>query len=224
MAPIKKFRTTRKKKAKAIEEQPYNIDDEIQHETFTPEYLDQQKNIINKAETSLAFLEKVDEPEMQDMLQDSFNELVKKNKLPIKYKDFDEVIKHISEYTEADSAFNKLYVSKMINAITDIAKVKSMITLGQLTNKALMVFQRAADDPGLDSLEVMVSSIREIYEWMDKLENLQKKYYVAGTDRQISLMSEQANLDGQAKPRLSKEAINELVKKINQNKKEPDKK
>ena len=218
----KKFKTkpTRKRKNKALEE-PYNIDDEIEHETFTADYLDQEKRIIGKAENSLAFLDKVDDPEMRDMLQESFTELVQKNKLPIKYKDFDEVIKHVADYSEADSTFNKLYVSKMINAITDIAKVKSMITLGQLTNRALAVFQKAADDPSLDSLEVMVSSIREIYEWMDKLENLRQKYYQVGTDRQIALMSEQANLAGQPKPRLTKEALTDIIQKINNGNKKP---
>ena len=102
----------------------------------------------------------------------------------------------------------------MINAITDVAKVKSMITLGTLTNKALAVFQKVAEDPSLDSLDVMVSFIREIYDWMNKLDELYQKYYVVGTDKQISMLSNQ-NSNFDPDKHLTPTALNALVKQIN---------
>lgn len=177
-------------------------------------YLEAQKNIYLEAENPYNLLNDASDGSLQTMLQDSFMELVEKNHLPIEYKDFNEVISHVSNYSDADSEFNKLYVSKMINAITDVAKVKSMITLGQLTNKALSVFQKVADDPSLDSLDVMVSSIREVYDWMNKLEDLQKKYYIVGTDKQLSMMSEQANRTSDD-TRLTPAAIKDIIKQIN---------
>ena len=154
----------------------------------------------------------VDEPELQNMLKKSFEEMAEKNNLPVKYKDFDEIIKHIAEYNATDSQVMKLYVSQMINAITDQIKMKSVITLGYLHDKALTEMMKRAADPSRESLELCVSAIREIHDWMNKAEDLNQRFFVKGSDRQLANI---ANNKEANKNKLSQAALNQIVAKIN---------
>lgn len=155
----------------------------------------------------------VNEPELQNMLKKSFEEMAEKNNLPVKYKDFDEIIKHIAEYNATDSQVMKLYVSQMINAITDQIKMKSVITLGYLHDKALTEMMKRAADPSRESLELCVSAIREIHDWMNKAEDLNQRFFVKGSERQLANLAN--NNKGNDKNKLSQAALNQIVAKIN---------
>lgn len=159
-------------------------------------------------------LEKIENPEIRKVLENSFNEIVKKNGLTVNFKDFNEIVTHLSDYTQEDSEFNRIYVSKMINAVTDIAKLKSTIALGFLTDKALELVMKVAQDPNVDSLNTIVASIREIYSWLDNLQNLRDKYFIAGSDKLMQSIADKQN--PVEKDKLSPEALTSLVAKLNQ--------
>lgn len=178
--------------------------------------IDSFEDINNEIDkNALMRLDDVQNPEIKNVLKSSYTEIVKKHNLNIDYKDFGEVMEHLANYSDKDSEFNRLYVSKMINAVTDVAKVKSTVALGHLTDKALQLVMKVANDPNIDSLPTIIASIKEIYDWLDKLENLRNKYFVAGSDKLISMMSD-SNKDAD-KPRLSPEALTSIVGQINKN-------
>lgn len=158
-------------------------------------------------------IEKIDNPEIRKVLENSFNEIVKKNGLSVNFKDFNEIVTHLSDYTQEDSEFNRIYVSKMINAVTDIAKLKSTIALGFLTDKALELVMKVAQDPNVDSLNTIVASIREIYSWLDNLQNLRDKYFIAGSDKMMQSIADKQN--PVEKDKLSPAALTDLVAQLN---------
>jgi len=169
-------------------------------------------------------IDQIENPEIRKILRDSFNELVERNNIDVEFKDFNSIVTNLADYTEKDSEFNRIYVSKMMNAVTDAAKLKSTIALGFLTDKALNLTMKIAQDPNVDSLGTIIASIREIYEWLDKLQGLRDKYYVAGSDKMLEIMSEKDQEGESAK--LSPESINEMIRRINEDskhKKEKDK-
>ena len=139
--------------------------------------------------------------------------MTEKNNLPVKYKDFDEIIQHIADYNANDSDVMKLYVSQMVNAITDQIKMKSVITLGYLHDKALTEMMKRAADPNRESLELCVSAIREIHDWMNKAEDLRSKFFIKGSQKQLNNLANSANKNNSNK--LSQAALNQIVAKIN---------
>ena len=186
--------------------------DNHNQKTSLGKVLDIQKALTAQVEEAYD-LGDVNEPELQNMLKKSFEEMTEKNNLPIKYKDFDEIIQHIADYNANDSDAMKLYVSQMINAITDQIKMKSVITLGYLHDKALTEMMKRAADPTRESLELCVSGIREIHNWMDKAEDLRNKFYIKGSQKQLNNLANATNKDNSNK--LSQAALNQIVAKIN---------
>ena len=159
-------------------------------------------------------IDQIENPEIRKVLKDSFNDLVARNNINVEFKDFNSIVTHLADYTDKDSEFNRIYVSKMMNAVTDAAKLKSTIALGFLTDKALNLTMKVAQDPNVDSLGTIIASIREIYDWLDKLQGLRDKYYVAGSDKMLKTMSDDHQSGEGAK--LSADSINEMVRRINE--------
>lgn len=159
--------------------------------------------------------DKIQSSEIRDIINSSFGELGGKHNLSVSFKDFTEIASHIGEYSEKDSEFAKLYVSKMINAVSDVARTKATISLGFLTDRALTLAMERAKDPNIQDLGEIVAVIREIYDWLDKLQNLRDKYNIVGSDKLLEQMSEE-NKKSQ-KERLSDGALQDLVAQINAN-------
>lgn len=162
--------------------------------------------------------EEIQSPEIRDIINKSFGELGDKHNLSISFKDFTEIASHIGTYTEKDSEFAKLYVSKMINAVSDVARTKATISLGFLTDRALTLAMERAKDPNIQDLTEIVTVIREIYDWLDKLQTLRDKYNIVGSDKLLQQMSEDAQKDN--KNRLSANALNDIIAQINKNARE----
>lgn len=180
--------------------------------TSLEKVIDIQKALTAQVEEAYD-LGEVDEPELQNMLKKSFEEMTEKNNLPVKYKDFNEIIQHIADYNKKDSDVMKLYVSQMINAITDQIKMKSVITIGYLHDKALTEMMKRAADPSRESLELCVSAIREIHDWVNKAEDLRNRFVIKGSEKQLAIIASESRQDNTNK--LSQAALNEIVAKIN---------
>lgn len=153
--------------------------------------------------------------EIKSIIEDSFNELGGKHNISVNFKDFTEIASHLGEYSDKDSEFAKLYVSKMINAVTDVAKTKATISLGYLTDRALTLAMQRAQDPNINDLGEIVAVIREIYDWLDKLQDLRDKYNIVGADKLMTKMSDATEDDN--KPKLSVAALKDIVNQINKN-------
>jgi len=153
--------------------------------------------------------------EIKDIISSSFDELGGKHNLSVSFKDFTEIASHIGDYSEKDSEFAKLYVSKMINAVSDVARTKATISLGFLTDRALTLAMERAKDPNIQDLGEIVAVIREIYDWLDKLQNLRDKYNIVGSDKLLEQMSEDNKKANKA--RLSQNALSDIISQINMN-------
>ncbi|MCQ2209184.1 MAG: hypothetical protein MJZ34_02720 [Paludibacteraceae bacterium] len=156
-------------------------------------------------------------PELKEIIEKSFNDLGDKHHISVNFKDFTDIAGHLGEYSEKDSQFAKLYVSKMINAVADAANTKAAISLGFLTDRALTLAMKRAQDPNINDLGEIVAVIREIYDWLNKLQDLRDKYNIVGSDKLMSKMSEEAVKESENAERLSSAAIQDIVAQINAN-------
>jgi hypothetical protein len=173
-----------------------------------------QLSILNNMKSANDF--DVNNTEIEKELRKSFTELVDKHKIgDIEYKDFKDIIKGLADYTKKESEFNKLFTSKLVGAMTDAATTKCIMSLGFLIDKSLSkiikMTEEATDD--YQDLNLLISSMREIFSWLKQLETLKKSYYLAGADKGLESLGNIESGDG--KDRLSPASISELIRKIN---------
>ena len=207
-------------------------DDDVKRLSFDVaeefEELDTQEDIDNAAFKQYEILQAVnpitrdkeennnfESPEMRNIIESSFNELSDKYKLPINFKDIGEITKHLGDYSEKESEFAKLYVSKLINAVTDAARVKAVLALGYLTDRSIQLAMMRAQDPNISDLGEMVAVIREIQDWLNKLQDLRDRYNIVGSDKLLTQMSEDNKKE--EKKQLSNNALNDIIAQINAN-------
>lgn len=151
---------------------------------------------------------------LNELLRRSFRDMLEKHKIKnISYKDFSDIINGLSEYSRREAEFNKLYLSKLTSAITDATLIKTVVALGMLIDSAIAKIMQIAENNSGESYLAIVATIEKTFLWIDKIEELKKRYYISGVDASIQQLADLDSGDKAEERKLNVEQIRQLITK-----------
>lgn len=151
---------------------------------------------------------------LEDLLKNSFKEILQKNNIKdITYKDFRDIVNGLSEYSRREAEFNKLYLSRLTSAITDATLIKTVMALGMLIDSAIAKIAEIAKNTSGESYLVLVATIEKTFLWIEKIEELKRRYYISGVDASMKQMSsdQEEAAKAAAEQKLSVDQIRQLI-------------
>lgn len=153
---------------------------------------------------------------LEELLKNSFKEILQKNNIKdISYKDFKDIVNGLSEYSRREAEFNKLYLSRLTSAITDATLIKTVMALGMLIDSAIAKIAEIAKNTSGESYLVLVATIEKTFLWIEKIEELKRRYYISGVDASMKQMSSEAQdaAVAAAEQKLTVDQIRQLINK-----------
>ena len=153
---------------------------------------------------------------LEELLKNSFKEILQKNNIKdISYKDFKDIVNGLSEYSRREAEFNKLYLSRLTSAITDATLIKTVMALGMLIDSAIAKIAEIAKNTSGESYLVLVATIEKTFLWIEKIEELKRRYYISGVDASMKQMSsdQEEAARAAAEQKLSVDQIRQLINK-----------
>jgi replicative DNA helicase len=200
----------------------FNMADAMQEMITEAQIVDGKEDVGKAFDQRLAMIS-YDKPadtdktnkELSEQLKKSFAALVEKNKIKdLEYKDFKEILDGLADYSKREAEFNRLYLSKLVSAVTDASIIRAVTALGYLIDTAIAKIMDIAKNQTGDSYMAVVGTIRETFTWIEKIEELKRRYYISGVDSSMKQLS--AQNDNTQEQKLSIADIRDLITKANE--------
>jgi hypothetical protein len=121
-----------------------------------------------------------------------YEEMNKKYNLNIDYTNFKDFLTSIADKDKLTSAFEDILGSKVISEVSKRVKLKAIVTVGNLIEKALDLMDRQVETAYEPSFDLVVY-IDKVMQWVDQLATFEENNKLGDPDRMLRKTANEIN-------------------------------